>query len=379
MLFDRAERHPGGRFLLVMACLVIVVAGLKVARPILVPFALATFLAVVSMPVMFGLRRRNVPAPLAIVLTLLVNALVFGLMILLLLGSLGDLNERLPGYANTVEMVYRGWLLRLQERGLPVSGFLDQDLFDPARVFAFVRGTVAALAEVLSIAFLVAVIMIFILAEATVFPFKFQAILGGNRQARQRITHTVQEVQAYLLIKTQIALARGVAVGLMCWVMRVDFALLLGILAFLMSFIPTIGAIIAAIPGIALALILHGEASAVLVLVLYLVIDLFFGNLLEPSIMGRRMGLSTLVVVLSLLFWGWIWGAVGALLSVPLTMVTKIALENVPDLRWIAVLLDQVPPQARDAATRARQTLYTSPGVGQAAVAVPPDIDRVAS
>jgi predicted PurR-regulated permease PerM len=379
MLFDRAERHPGGRFLLVMACLVIVVAGLKVAAPILVPFALATFLAVVSMPVMFGLRRRNVPAPIAIALTLAVDAVVFGLMILLVVGSLGDLSERLPGYANTVEEVYRRWLLRLQDRGLPVSGFLDRDLFDPARVFALVRGTVAAMAEILSIGFLVGVIMIFILAEATVFPYKFQAILGGNRQARSRITHTTQEVQAYLLIKTQIALARGVCVGLMCWVMRVDFALLLGILAFLMSFIPTIGAIIAAIPGIALALILHGEASAVMVFAGYVVIDLFFGNLLEPSIMGRRMGLSTLVVVLALLFWGWVWGPVGALLSVPLTMVTKIALENVPDLRWIAVLLDQVPPQAREAANRSGQTLYTSPGIGQAAVEVVPDPDRIAS
>jgi predicted PurR-regulated permease PerM len=373
MLFDRAEAHPGGRFLLVMACLVIVVAGLKVAAPILVPFALATFLAVVSMPVMFGLRRRNVPAALAILLTLAVNALVFGLMILLLVGSLGDLNERLPGYANTVEAFYQGWLLRLQQRGLPVSGFMDQDLFDPARVFLLVRGTLAKMAEILSIAFLVAVIMVFMLAEATVFPYKFQAILGGNRQGRQRITHTTQEVQAYLLIKTQIALARGVCVGLMCWVMRVDFPLLLGILAFVMSFIPTIGAIIAAIPGIALALILNGEASAIFVFICYLVIDLFFGNLLEPSIMGRRMGLSTLVVVLSLLFWGWVWGPVGALLSVPLTMVTKITLENVPDLRWIAVLLDQVPPQARGAATRTGETFYTSPGVGEAAVEVAPE------
>jgi AI-2 transport protein TqsA len=372
MLFDRAEAHPGGRILLVMACVVIVVAGLKVAAPILVPFALALFLAVVSMPVMFGLRRKGVPAPLAILLTILLDGLIFGLMIFVMVGSLGDLNARLPAYADTVERIYRGWLLRLQARGLPVGGFMAQDLFDPARVFVFVRGTVAAMAELLSVAFLVMLIMIFILAEATVFPYKFQAILGGNRQGRQRINHTVQEVQAYLWIKFQIALARGICVGLMCWATRLDFALLLGFLAFVLSFVPTIGAIIAAIPGIALALILHGEGSAVIVLIGYLVIDLFFGNLLEPSVMGRRMGLSTLVVVLSLLFWGWVWGPVGALLSVPLTMVTKITLENVPDLRWIAVLLDQVPPQARDAAQRAQQTLYTTPVVGEAPVEIPP-------
>ncbi|MSP57082.1 MAG: AI-2E family transporter [Myxococcales bacterium] len=372
MIFDRAEAHPGGRFLLVMACLVIIVAGLKAAAPILVPFALALFMAVVSMPVMFGLRRKGFPAWAAILLTLALDGLIFGLMILLVAGSLGDLNEKLPGYASVVEEIYRRYLLKLQARGLPVSGFLSQDLFDPARVFLLLRTGLSTVASLLSVGFIVAIIMIFILAEATVFPYKFQAILGGNRQGRQRITHTIEEVQAYLGIKFQISLARGVCVGLMCWAMRVDFPLLLGFIAFLLSFVPTIGSIIAAVPGIALALILHGEGSAVVVTLGYLVIDLFFGNLLEPTIMGRRMGLSTLVVVLSLLFWGWVWGPVGAVLSVPLTMVLKIALENVPDLRWIAVLLDQVPPQAREAAMRSQQTLYTSPGTGEAAVAVPP-------
>jgi predicted PurR-regulated permease PerM len=194
-----------------------------------------------------------------------------------------------------------------------------------------------------------------------------------------RITETIEEVQAYLLIKTQIALVRGLCVGLMCWAARLDFAVVLGLLAFVLSFVPTLGAIIAAVPGILLALVLHGEGTALIVLIGYLVIDLFFGNLLEPNIMGRRMGLSTLVIVLSLLFWGWVWGPVGALLSVPLTMVLKITLENVPDLRWIAVLLDSVPPQAREAATRQGRALYTSPGVGEKAVAVPPDVDRAAS
>ena len=209
--------------------------------------------------------------------------------------------------------------------------------------------------------------------------FKFQAILGGNRQGRVRITHTIEEVQAYLWIKFQISLVRGICVGLMCWGATLDFPLLLGFLAFVFAFVPTIGSILAAVPGIAIALILHGEGTAALIFAGYIAIDLFFGNLLEPNIMGRRMGLSTLVVVLSLLFWGWVWGPVGALLSVPLTMVLKIALENVPDLRWIAVLLDQVPPQAREAAQRAQQSLYTSPGTGEALVEVAPESPKRAT
>jgi AI-2 transport protein TqsA len=350
MILNDTDEHPGARLLLVLACIVIVVAGLKAAAPILVPFALALFMAVVSMPVMFGLRRKGVPAALAIFLTVMADVLVFGLMALLIVTSLGDLQDRIPFYAQTVEGIYQSWLTRLQARGLPVAGGA---LFDPARIFTFLRGFLQTVARVSSIGFVVGIIMVFILAEATIFPYKFQAILGGNRQGRVRITHTVTEVQAYLWIKFQICLARGIFVGLMCWVMRLDFPLLLGLLAFVLSFVPTVGAIVAAIPGIALALILHGEVSAFVVTLAYLVIDLGFGNLLEPNIMGRRMGLSTLVVVLSLLFWGWVWGPVGALLSVPLTMVLKIGLDNIPDLRWIAVLLDKSPPQEREAAARA--------------------------
>src|SRR3954469_25650880 len=151
MLFDRSEAHPGGRFLLVIACLVIIVAGLKAAAPILVPFALALFMAVVSMPVMFGLRRKGLSAPLAILLTLALDALIFGLMVLLVVSAVGNLQDKLPAYANVVEAYYHQWLLRLAGRGLPVSTLLSQDLFDAARVLVFVRGMVATLASLISV------------------------------------------------------------------------------------------------------------------------------------------------------------------------------------------------------------------------------------
>ena len=375
MILDNSDKTPGARLLFVLACVVVIVAGFKAAAPILVPFALALFLAVVSMPVMFGLRRRGVPAPLAILLTVLLNGLIFGLMGVLVVTSLGDLNEKLPLYADTVEKIYQGWLMQLQARGIPAATYLTGDLFDPARIFTFLRGLLQTAASLLSIGFLVGIIMIFILAEAAIFPHKFQAILGGNRQSRIHVMHTVNEVQAYLWIKFQISLVRGICVGIMCWLAQLDFALMLGLIAFILSFVPTIGSIIAAVPGIALAMILHGEVSAIVVTIGYLAIDMGFGNLLEPNVMGRRVGLSTLVVVLSLLFWGWVWGPVGALLSVPLTMVLKIGLENVPDLRWIAILLgNKVPQQAREE-DRTATPIYAPSGAGEQGAVVPPDMD----
>jgi AI-2 transport protein TqsA len=373
MIFDRMDERPGARLLLVLACLVIVVAGLRAAAVILVPFVLALFLAVVSMPIMFGLRRVRVWEPLAIGLTILLNVLVFGLMLGFVSQALWELNRELPRYISLFQGVYGSWLLELDQRGVPATTYLALQPLDPARIIAAARVTFQAIAQVLSGAFLVAVIMIFVLAEATVFPYKFQAILGGNRQSRVRITHIVEEVQVYLGLKVLTSLATGVCVTVLCMLASVDFPVLLGVLAFALHFVPTIGSIIASIPAVLLALILHGEVTAVVVALGYLGISTVIGSILDPHILGHRLGLSTLVVVLSLLFWGWVWGPIGALLSVPLTMVTKIALQNVPDLRWIAVLLDKVPPQARDEAARAELTAL------EGGVAAGPEPTRAAS
>jgi predicted PurR-regulated permease PerM len=232
-------------------------------------------------------------------------------------------------------------------RGLLDLDYVTANLFDPASVFDLIQGTLQAAANLFTISFIVGNIMVFILAEATVFPYKFQAILGHDRSSRVRITHTIAEVQADLGIKTVTSLSTGLLAGLFSWAMGLDFPILLGLVAFMLNYIPTIGSIIAAVPAMVLALILYVWAWMLLVGLGYLAINTDFGHILEPHWMGRRMGLSTLVVVLSLLFWGWLWGPVGALLSVPLTMVLKIGLENTPDLRWIGILLDKSPPQAR--------------------------------
>src|SRR5690606_25400577 len=148
-----------------------------------------------------------------------------------------------------------------------------------------------------------------------------------------------REVQRFLAIKTLISLATGILIGVSVWLAGLDFALLLGLLAFLLNYVPNIGSILAAIPGIMLALIQYGVSRALIVLAAYLAVNVALGNILEPNLMGRRFGLSTLIVVLSLIFWGWVLGPVGMLLSVPLTMIVKIMLEHTQDFRWLAILL----------------------------------------
>ena len=163
---------------------------------------------------------------------------------------------------------------------------------------------------------------------------------------RRRMTKIVREVQEYLGIKTLMSLTTGLLIGVLAWVAGLDFPILLGLIGFVLNYIPTVGSILAAVPALLLSVVQFGSlGNFILVAVGYGAINMVFGNILEPNLMGRRLGLSTLVVILSLLFWAWVWGPVGALLAVPLTMVVKIMLENTEDLRWVAILLDKSPPQ----------------------------------
>jgi predicted PurR-regulated permease PerM len=172
----------------------------------------------------------------------------------------------------------------------------------------------------------------------------------------QKIT---REIVQYLGIKTLVSLSTGLVIGLGTFFIGLDFPVLWGLVAFALNYVPTIGSVIASVPALILAIVQPGgdillatatDAGLMIdwgrvlaVACLYVATNIIFGNFIEPMLMGRRLGLSTVVITLSLIFWGWCWGPIGMLLSVPLTMVVKIMLENTSDLRWIAILLSQWP------------------------------------
>jgi AI-2 transport protein TqsA len=346
---ERMNESPGASFLLVLACLVVVVHGLRLGAPILVPFALALFLAVLSLPIMFALQRRRVPTLLAIVVAVLVDVGVLFLIVLLASQSLTELQARLPVYAAQLQNLAGTWIASLQAQGIPIGDYISTEMISPSAVVDLITGTLGRIAALLSSLFLVLLIMVFILAEATQFPAKFRAIMGKSDGDLSRFAKIIKEVQEYLVIKTLVSIATGISIGTWAWIMGLDFPILLGMIGFILNYVPTIGSILASIPAFLLALILFGPGHATVVVVGYIVINLVFGNLIEPHLMGRRLGISTLVVLLSLVFWAWVWGPIGALLAVPLTMVVKIMLENTQDLRWMATLLGKTAPPPEEA------------------------------
>jgi predicted PurR-regulated permease PerM len=212
---------------------------------------------------------------------------------------------------------------------------------------SLVGGTLKSLASALSNLVVVLLTVVFILLEAAGFPAKLRSALGDPGADLGQYEKMVTDVKRYLGMKTWVSLGTGILAGVWTAVLGVDFALVWGLTAFLFNFIPNLGSILAAVPPVLLAIIQFGFGRALAVAAGYVAINMVLGNVVEPMVMGRKLGLSTLVVFLSLIVWGWILGPVGMLLSVPLTMVVKIAMENSENYRWVAALLDVAPKDRR--------------------------------
>ena len=343
MTSQQRQQERGARFLVVAASLMVVVAGLRFASQLVLPFLTAVFLAVVSLPVMVWLQRRKLPTALAVFSTVALAAAVVSVLGVVVGRSVTEFGNVAPQYQARIQEMsadVMGWAENL---GLPVTESSLLGYVNAEALISFLGGTLGALAQLLSNAFLVLLAVIFILFEAAGFRGKLQAAFGQREGSLERFDQMTEQIQKYLAIKTVVSLATGVLAGIWVWALGLDFPLLWGLIAFVFNYIPSLGSIFAAIGPVLLATVQFGPGRAIIVAVGYVVINVAFGNVIEPMLLGRRLGLSTLVVFLSLVFWGWVWGPMGMLLSVPLTMVVKIALENTEDLRWVAVMLDANP------------------------------------
>ncbi len=342
------REHPlthGGNFLITTAAFVIVVAGMRESQDILVPFLLSGFIAIIAAPALFFLKEKGLPTFVAL---LLVIAVVVGIGLLLgvLVGrSVDDFTAQLPMYQERLQGQTTALLAWLGEWGVPLPQEAITKFVDPGKAMKMAAAGLNTLGGLLANAFLILLTVIFILLEASSFPAKLQ---HGMRDPDQGLNHLglfLENVKRYMAIKTSTSLLTGAVVALWLWAVGVDYPLLWGVLAFFLNFVPNIGSILAAIPALLLALIQLGTGGALWTLIGYLLVNNVVGNVIEPRFMGRGLGLSTLVVFLSLLFWGWVLGPVGMFLSVPLTMLIKIALDSNEQTRWIAILLG---PETRE-------------------------------
>ena len=322
-----------------LAAFVIVVAGMKLAAPLLVPFLLAVFISILIAAPFNWLQCKGLPAGIALLLVLSILVVLTMLVGSLIGSSVQEFTSTFPVYEVRLKEISEEFVNWMHGHGVHTSSGLLSSYADPGKVMKMAANIIGSMGNILTNSFLILVTVVFIMLEAASFPDKWRVAHEDADSSLARFSAAATTINQYMGIKMLTSLATGVAVVILIRLIGVDYAILWGVLAFLLNFIPNIGSIIAAVPAVLLALVQLGAVPALVAAGGYLLINTVVGTFLEPRYMGKGLGLSTLVVFLSLIFWGWVLGPVGMLLSVPLTIAIKIALDSQPNTRWMAVML----------------------------------------
>jgi len=339
------QEKIGQSILIKLAMLVIILAGIRAASDIMVPFLLAAFFAIVLNPIITFLMRRGWRRGLAITVVITVIFIVILLLVAVLASSVSEFSDLYPQLRATMERKMAVVQHLASGIGIHVSTTTLVQRFDPNMLMSFATVALTQFSGMMSNFVLLILTVVFMLFEVHHLPYKMRNALTNPQIRIAGLHRALKGVTHYLALKTLISLITGVAVWGSLFLLDIKFALLWGVVAFMLNYIPNIGPIIAGIPPVLQALLLNTPYDAMLVAALFIAIHMVFGNMLEPRVMGRGLGLSTLVVFLSLIFWGWLLGPVGMLLSVPLTSITKILMETTPGGSRLAIMLGAGRPR----------------------------------
>lgn len=333
------DLHRGTRILIVIGMLAILSISIKQAQTLLEWILFAVYLTVLGIPPVIRLERKRVPYAAAVLLVVAGFAIVLVVIGAIIGASLNSFYADLPSYEALFQNRISSLQAYLAAHGITITDSLLFNQLDPEAVK---RWTGSLLTELGSALFKVVVILttvMFTLLEAPTFPGKLRAALGSPQKDFQLFMGFIHDIQRYMNIKTAVSLAEGILIGALLYILGVDYPVLWGFLTFLLNYVPNFGAIISAVPAVLLTFIEFGTGRAALVAIVYAVVEFILGNAVEPMLMGRKLGLSTVVVIASLIFWGGLLGIAGVVLCIPLTMTLKFACENNNNTRWIAVLL----------------------------------------
>ncbi len=346
--------HKGLRPLLTLACVVIVLAGMRAAAGFLVPVAFAIILSILSYPIMGWLVRHRVPFGIAITLTVLTIVSVVAGLLIAGISLLGRFQGELPQYANALQGQVNLLSAWLEEQHLITDRHELDNLFDWKNMVSYatkedvmhylssaVGSTFGTMASVFVSAVIVFVLMIFSLLEARGTLSRVRAVRLAGGPDLSHLIRSFGDIQKYLGIKTFISALTGILAGCACLGFGLQYPLLWAILAFVFHFIPAVGSTAAGIPAVIEALVRHGWVSAVVLAAIYVMINFTCDYFVQPALLGRRFGISSLVIVLSVIFWGWLWGPIGMFLAVPLTMICKVLMDTSDEFRWISVAMSK--------------------------------------
>jgi AI-2 transport protein TqsA len=326
----------GIKFWIISASIIVVIAGMKEAAGLITPFFLSLLLTAIFYGPFKWLQKKGLPTMLALLIVILGIAFLTFTIFTLIGASVVSFTQKIPFYEERFTLYWDGLNQFLQD-----SGWLELDLefseyLNLSIVMKLVGNVFTSFGSIMSNFFILLLIVIFMLLEISIFEEKMKLI---DSSSLGRVNKIVQNINAYFGTKALTSLVTGVLVSISLAIIGIDFPFLWGFLAFLLNFIPNIGSIIAAVPAILLALVQSGLPSAIAVVVVFLVINVIIGNIVEPRLMGKNLGLSPLIVFISLIFWGWVLGTIGMLLATPLTMTIKIVFDNMEETKHLGLMM----------------------------------------
>ena len=327
------DLSPPARMAIIGAAVVIILAGIRAATPILGPFLVAVFFAMITAPVMAWLRRRGVPPAIAAgtvvagLIGILVGAALF------LWAAFTQFLRALPRYLTALEREAAGY-------GINLDNFRIWDFIDQGTAIQQAAGLARDVGNIALDAFLVAIAIAFLLIEAPRLAAGLKRRFGADNALYQHFSQSGRILIDYVIVRTKVNLVTGTGTGIFLYIFGIEFAVLWGFVAFVLSYVPYIGLVVAAIPPTLLALVSFGPAGAVTVIIAIALIDAAAENLVFPQIASQGLNLSPFVVLFSVLFWALILGAVGVFLAIPLTIAVKLFLESWEETRWIGEMMN---------------------------------------
>lgn len=343
--------------LMALVTVILVAGALKWTTAVTMPLAFALFLVAVFWPLQRYLEQRMARVP-ATLLTLLAFFAVIGLFVGSLWLSIELVEEKAEAYKEEFTALYQELQHWVAEHGLQLGDETDVDSGQGQQGSAMSKAlptVLPALGQWVSsfVSGLTLVIAFFVLGLVDVHAFweRFGAVLSTSKSTQwlKPIERMVNDFQRYIVVRTVVGLITGIAIWIFCTIADLDFAFVWGFLNFVLNYIPTLGSIIGVIPVSAFALMQFGFSIKALIVFLGTAgIQILMGTYIDPLLQGKRLDLSPLVVLFSVVLWGWIWGIPGAFIGIPITLAVVIIAREFPRTRWISGILANVSARRED-------------------------------
>ena len=332
------------------AAFFVILFGIRGSAYIINPILLAAVITITVLPIPGRLTKRGVPGWLSLVLTIGMVVLILLLVIATVFFSITKLTTEIPAYTTSASQ---------QTVAEPAANSETATTTQPTEVTVQVgeiaQGVLASVLNLLVQFGWALVIFFFMISAAITLPKPSRLGLDPNAPAIGRITHLTEDVRKYITVLTGINLLVGLGDTVFLLILGVDYAVLWGLLAWFMGYIPSIGFIIALIPPVLMAYAQYGLETALIVLVGYILINGGVQNFIQPKVMGQRLKISPVVVFVGLFIWGYLLGGIGALLAVPLTLLVLIIMENFEVTRPLAILMRYTGEEKKEERKQAAQ------------------------